>query len=84
MQDSEKKPFESLRDAMLSIYDIGEEINGQTLNAFGYALRLCKTLSANIIDSNQFELLSGSMKMYCDKIGEPTSLSDGNVNINLF
>ena len=50
----------TLRELMLDLCEVGE-----TMNAYGYALKMMKALSNKEITSEQFNLLSGSLQIHC-------------------
>ena len=63
-----QQPFENHRDALLEMCEVGESIN-----AFGYAYRLCISLRLNTITSEQFDSLSKELEFYCTKFNIETS-----------
>jgi hypothetical protein len=60
METLEKKPFENFRDAILSMYDIGD-----TMNVFGYAHKLCISLRLETITPDQYNGLCSELMAYC-------------------
>ena len=54
--------IKTLRNLMLDLYEVGE-----TLTPYVYALNLMEALKQDQIDSDQFQLLSGSFELYCKK-----------------
>ena len=68
MATSSATPFANFRDAILEMYEVGESIN-----AFGYALRLCISLRMNTITMEQFDGISQELKWYCEKYKLETS-----------
>jgi hypothetical protein len=63
-----QQPFKNHRDAILEMYEVGESIN-----AFGYAYRLCISLRLNTITIKQFDSLSKELEFYCEKLNIETS-----------
>jgi hypothetical protein len=68
METSEKTPFVNHRDALLEMYEVGESIN-----AFGYALRLCLSLRHKTITMEQFDSLVNEFQWYCQEFNIQTS-----------
>ena len=52
----------TLRELMLDLCEVGE-----TINAYGYALKMMKALSDKKITSEQYHLLSGSLQIHCQR-----------------
>ena len=52
----------TLRELMLDLCEVGE-----TMNAFGYALKMMKALNDKEITSEQFKLLAGSLQIHCQR-----------------
>jgi len=52
----------TLRNLMLDLCEVGESIN-----SFGYALKLMQARSANEITSKQYNLLCGDLYLHCQK-----------------
>ena len=59
---SSDRPFVNFRDAILEMQEVGE-----TINAFGYAYRLCISLRAETITSAQFDGLANELQFYCQR-----------------
>ena len=57
-----------IRELMLCLYEVGE-----TLTSFEYAQLIMKALELDQITSEQFNLLSGELQMYCESENIPTS-----------
>jgi hypothetical protein len=68
MTTAQRIPFANFRDAILEMYEVGESIN-----VFGYSLRLCISLRENTITNEQFEGISQQLKWYCEKFNIETS-----------
>ena len=67
MKTSEKTPFVNHRDALLEMYEVGESIN-----AFGYAYRLCISLRLGTISFEQFDSLVKEFQWYCQQFNIQT------------
>jgi len=52
----------TLRELMLDLYEVGE-----TINPFGYALKLAQALRKGEITFEQYDLLCGSLQIYCQR-----------------
>ena len=61
-------PFKNFRDALLEIEEVGESIN-----AFGYAHRLCISLRLETISQKQFDGICKELKFHCEKNNIETS-----------
>jgi len=61
MKTSQVLPFKNFRDAILEMIEVGESIN-----VFGYALRLCVSLRMKTISFEQFDGLCKELKSYCE------------------
>lgn len=57
-----------IRELILDLYEVGE-----TINAFEYALRMCEALRHEEITLEQFDLLSGTLELYCKQNNIRTS-----------
>ena len=60
MTTAQETPFKNFRDALLEIVEVGESIN-----AFGYAYRLCISLRLETITLDQFDGLCKELKFHC-------------------
>ena len=54
--------LKTLRELMLDLYEVGE-----TMNAFGYALKLIKALTKKEITFEQYDRLCGTFQIYCQR-----------------
>lgn len=63
-------PFKNFRDAYAVLYT---EV-GETMNAFGYAHRLCLSLRYKTITSEEFDGLSSHMIWYCERMKIETTI----------
>ena len=61
MTAAQEIPFVNFRDALLEMVEVGESIN-----AFGYAYRLCISLRLETISLDQFDGLCKELKFHCD------------------
>jgi hypothetical protein len=68
-------PFKNFRDALLEIEEVGESIN-----AFGYAHRLCISLRLETISFDQFDGLCNELKWHC----QVNKISTSNEIASLF
>jgi hypothetical protein len=59
--------FKNKREAMLELANVTYG------NVFTYALRLMKSLTNGTIESNQYELLCGDLRMHCQQNGISTT-----------
>jgi hypothetical protein len=62
MTTAQKNPFKNFRDALLEMVEVGESIN-----AFGYAYRLCISLRLETISLDQFDGLCKELKFHCER-----------------
>ncbi len=62
------QPFKNFRDAILEMQEVGE-----TINAFGYAHRLCVSLRLETISQQQFDGLCQELQFHCEKNNITTS-----------
>jgi hypothetical protein len=69
MATSSATPFANFRDAILEMYEVGESIN-----VWGYTLRLCISLRENTITNEQFDGLSQQLDWYCEKFNIETTI----------
>ena len=68
MTTAQVSPFKNFRDALLEIEEVGESIN-----AFGYAHRLCISLRLEKISFDQFDGLCKELQFHCEMNNIPTS-----------
>lgn len=59
---SSDRPFVNFRDAILEMQEVGE-----TINAFGYAYRLCISLRSETITFSEFDGLTKELEFYCQR-----------------
>ena len=57
-----KNQTNTLRELMLDLCEVGE-----TINSFGYALKMMEALRDEKITSTQFHLLAGDLQIHCQK-----------------
>jgi hypothetical protein len=62
MIQTNMKNKNTLRELMLDLCEVGE-----TMNAYGYALKMMKALSNKEITSEQFKLLAGDLQIHCQR-----------------
>lgn len=60
MTTTQVLPFKNFRDALLEIEEVGESIN-----AFGYAHRLCISLRLETLSFDQFNGLCKELQFHC-------------------
>ena len=68
MTTAQQIPFKNFRDALLEIQEVGESIN-----AFGYAHRLCISLRLETISFDQYDGLCNELQFHCQVNKIPTS-----------
>jgi hypothetical protein len=61
-------PFKNFRDALLEMVEVGDSIN-----VWGYSLRLCISLRENTITNEQFDGLCNQLNWHCQVNKIPTS-----------